>query len=107
MKSETSRVETVCILTFAGLFATAVVANSEVPARAGQMRADVSRHLKPDTPQQTSERAPSLFAASPLDFVENLGQENPAARFVARNGCLAVSLKQDEIRLTLVPQAPR
>src|SRR6266536_3408167 len=62
----------------------------------GLLRADAS------ISHPTRARTQPLFAGLPMDFVQNLGQDGPAVRFVARKGPVAVSLEQDAIKLHLM-----
>jgi hypothetical protein len=90
----------------AGLLAVSAAASSDPSARASQIGPSVSRHPSADVTYPTSVQATSLFARLPMDFIENVGQSEPAARFVGRNGPLAVALEAEAIKLTLMQRTP-
>jgi hypothetical protein len=56
--------------------------------------------------QSPPPRAPEIAASSSLLFIENVGQFDPAARFLVRGGGATLWLAQDALWLTVMEPAP-
>jgi hypothetical protein len=94
------------VLALVEMLTVSATASSDTSAKASQISPAVNRPSSAGTPHPANARSPSLLALLPMDFIENVGQSAPAARFVGRNGSLAVSFEQEAIRLTLMERPP-
>ena len=92
--------------TTAWLLGANAPAKTDVPAGGLHLNPLIAGLAGAGTLQAGGLRGQSLFAGLPMDFVQNLGQERPAARFVACNGHLTVSLEPEAIRMTLIRRNP-
>src|SRR5579884_796633 len=75
-------------------FGLAMLTPSSILAQGARHSAPASMHMQP------------LFAALPIDFIPSLGQEGPAAKFVARKGPLAVAFETNALHLYLQQPSP-
>ncbi len=99
-------VKTAWFVATAWLLGANAPANSDVQLSVRHISPAITRHEAPDRLEVGGLHGSSLFAGLPMDFVENVGQEGPGARFVAGNGHLGVLLEPASIKLTLMRRTP-